>query len=57
MVLAQKQKYRATEQDRKPRKKAMHLWIPVFVFFLRKEARIYSGAKIVSSVSAAGITG
>ena len=26
MVLAQKQKYRPTEQDRKPRDKPMHLW-------------------------------
>ena len=36
MVLAQKQKYRTTEQDRKPRKKAMHLWIPFFFFFFEK---------------------
>ena len=28
MVLAQKQKYRPTEQDRKPRNKPMHLWVP-----------------------------
>ena len=26
MVLAQKQKYRSMEQDRKPRHKPMHLW-------------------------------
>ena len=26
MVLAQKQKYRSTEQDRKPRDKPMRLW-------------------------------
>ena len=26
MVLAQKQKYRSMEQDRKPRDKPMHLW-------------------------------
>ena len=26
MVLAQKQKYRLMEQDRKPRNKPMHLW-------------------------------
>ena len=26
MVLAQKQKYRSMEQDRKPRDKLMHLW-------------------------------
>ena len=30
MVLAQKQKYRTTEQDRKPRNKSMHLWVPYF---------------------------
>ena len=30
MVLAQKQKYRPVEKDRKPRNKAMHLWVPYF---------------------------
>ena len=30
MVLAQKQKYRPMEQDRKPRDKPVHLWIPYF---------------------------
>ena len=30
MVLAQKQKYRPMEQDRKPRNKLMHLWVPYF---------------------------
>ena len=30
MILAQKQKYRPTEQDRKPRNKPMHLWVPYF---------------------------
>ena len=30
IVLAQKQKYRPTEQDRKPRNKPMPLWIPYF---------------------------
>ena len=28
MVLAQKQKYRSVEQNRKPRGKSMHLWTP-----------------------------
>ena len=28
MVLAQKQKYRSMEQNRKPRDKSMHLWTP-----------------------------
>ena len=30
MVLAQKQKYRLMEQDRKPRDKPMHIWSPYF---------------------------
>ena len=30
MVLAEKQKYRPREQDRKPRNKPMHLWVPYF---------------------------
>ena len=30
MVLAQKQNYRPMEQDRKPRNKPMHLWVPYF---------------------------
>ena len=30
LVLAQKQKYRPIEQDRKPRNKPMHLWAPHF---------------------------
>ena len=30
MVLAQKQKYRPMEQDRKPKNKPMHLWVPYF---------------------------
>ena len=30
MVLAQKQKYRPMEQDRKPRNKSMHLWVFYF---------------------------
>ena len=41
MVLAQKQKYRPMEQDRKPRNKPMHLMSNLF---LKKEARIYNGA-------------
>ena len=31
MVPAQKQKYRPVEQDRKPRNKPMHLWVPYFL--------------------------
>ena len=30
MVLAQKQKYRLMEQDRKPRDKPTHIWSPYF---------------------------
>ena len=30
MVLAQKQKYRSMEQDRKPRNKPTHLWVSSF---------------------------
>ena len=30
MVLAHKKKYRPIEQDRKPRNKSMHLWVPYF---------------------------
>ena len=50
MVLAQKQKYRSMEQDRKPRNKLMHLC----TLILRKEARIYHGAKTASSINGAG---
>ena len=42
MVLAQKQKYRPMEQDRKPRNKPMHLWVPSF--WQRRQD--YNGAKI-----------
>ena len=31
MVLAQKQKYRPMKQDRKPRDKSMHIWVPNFL--------------------------
>ena len=53
MILAQKQKYRAMEQDRKPRNKPICLWVPYFT----KEARIYNGAKTASSINGAGKTG
>ena len=54
MVLAQKQKYRSTEQDRKPRDKPTHIWSPLFLI---KEARIYNGEKTASSICGAGKTG
>ena len=53
MVPAQKQKYRPTEQDRKPRDKPRHLGYLIF----EKEAKIYKGAKVTSSVNVAGKTG
>ena len=31
MALAQKQKYRSIEQDRKPRDRATHIWSPYFL--------------------------
>ena len=37
MVLAQKQKYRPMEQDRKPRNKPTHLWVPYFFLQRRQE--------------------
>ena len=46
-----KQIYRPMEQDRKPRNKPMHLWVP---YFFTKEARIYNGEKIASSIKGAG---
>ena len=42
------------EQDKKPRNKPMHLWVP---YFLTKEARIYNGLKTISLTSGAGKTG
>ena len=54
MVLAQKQKYRPVEQDRKPRNKPMHLWVP---YFFTNKAKIYNGAKTDSSINGAGKTG
>ena len=54
MGLAQKQKYRPMEQDRKPRNKHLHLWTPCF---LTKAGRIYNGAKTTSSINGAGKTG
>ena len=53
MVLAQKQKYRLMELDRKPRNKPMDL---MGTLFLTEEARIYNGAKTASSINGAGET-
>ena len=53
MVLAQKQKYRPMEQDRKARNKPMHLWVPYF--WQRRQE--YAMGKRVSSINDAGKTG
>ena len=50
MVLAQRQKYRSREQNRKPR-------MPMDTLSLTKEARIYNGVKTISLTSGAGKTG
>ena len=52
MVLAQKQKYRSMEQDRKPRDKPTHFIL--VTLSLINEARIYNGEKTASSISGAG---
>ena len=52
MVLAQKQKYRPMEQDRKLRDEPTH----VVTLSLIKGARIYSGEKTAYSISGAGKT-
>ena len=54
MVLAQKQKYRPMEQDRKQRNK-IHACMGSLS--LIKEAGIYSGEKTMSSVNEAGRIG
>ena len=54
MVLAQKQKYRPMEQDRKPRDKPVHLWEP---YFWQRRQEYTMGAKTASSINYAGKTG
>ena len=54
MVLAQKQNYRQMEQNRKTQKKTH---APTGTLFLAQEARIYNGARKVSSINSAGKTG
>ena len=51
MALAQEQKYRPMEQDRKPKNKPVHLWVPYF------SQRRQNGAKTASSINGAGKTG
>ena len=54
MVLAQRQKHRSMEQNRKPRDKSTNLWSPLSS---TKEARIYNGKKTASLTNGAGETG
>ena len=54
MVLAQRQKYRSMEQNRKLRDKSH---TPMDTLSLTKEARIYNGLKTISLTSGAGKTG
>ena len=53
-VLAQRQKHRSMEQNRKPRDKSMNLWTP---YLQKKETRIYNGKETISLTSGAGKTG
>ena len=54
MVLAQRQKYRSMEQDRKPRDKSMNLWTP----YLQQRRQGYTMEKKTTSLtSGAGKTG
>ena len=53
MVLAQRQKYRSMEQNRKPRDKSMHLWVP----YLQQRRQEYNEEKTISLTSSAGKTG
>ena len=52
MALAQRQKYRSTEQNIKFRDKST----PMDTLSLTKETKIYNGEKTVSSTSGAGKT-
>ena len=54
MVLAQRQKCRSMEQNRKPRNKSTHL---MDTLSLTKEAEIYNGEKTISLTSGGGKTG
>ena len=46
------QKYRSMQQYRKPRNKHTHV-----IWSMTKEARIYNGEKIISSINGAGKSG
>jgi len=53
MVLAQRQKYRSMEQNRKPR----DIHTPMDTLSLTKQAIIYNGENTISLPSGAGKTG
>ena len=53
MVLAQRQKYRSMEQNRKPRDKSMYLWTPYF----QQRGKDIQWKKTTSLTSGAGETG
>ena len=53
VVLAQKEKYRSMEQNRKPRDKSTYLWKP----YLQQRRQEYNGKKTTSLTSGAGKTG
>ena len=54
-MLAQRQKYRSMEQNRKSRVKSMYLWTPYISQKkpVTKGARIYHGGKTASSIKGA----
>ena len=54
MVVAQRQKYRSIEQNRRLRDKSIYLWATLFS---TKETRIYNGKKITSLTSGVGKIG
>ena len=53
MVLAQKQKWRAMEQDRKPRNKSKHLWSNIY----DKGGKNIQSSKKQTQITGAGKTG
>ena len=54
MVLAQRQKYRSMEQNRKPRDKSTHLWTP---YLWQRRQEYTMDLKTISLTSGAGKTG
>ena len=54
MVLAQRQKYRSMEQNRKPRDK---IHAPMDTLSLTKQAKMYNGEKRIFLTSGAGKSG